>query len=189
MSEESYCSNKVLAYLHGTYLSELANSCKLCTYYPECNTNADCGKLFPLVEAGDMLLLWHVVTMTARLCCSAGIHQQITRPSNLTEAEQTARGWIFWTVYTVDHALSLTLMQSSNLPDWDMTIQIPKDPDPLWTQHWIWTKLAGIQGRVYEDLYSPKALRYGQQLRDTEARKLAQELLEIQRLFEASFPR
>jgi hypothetical protein len=151
--------------------------------------NADSGKLFPLVEAGDMLLLWHVVTMTARLCCSAGIHQQITKPSNLTEAEQTARGWIFWTVYTVDHALSLTLMQSSNLPDWDMTIQLPKDPDPLWTQHWIWTKLAGIQGRVYEDLYSPKALRYGQQLRDTEARKLAQELLEIQRLFEASFPR
>lgn len=133
-----------------------------------------------------MVLLWHVVTIAARLCCSAGIHQQNVRPSNLSEAQKRAHRWVFWTIYSVDHALSLNLMQPSNLPDWDMTIDIPTDPDPLWSQHWIWTKLAHVQGQVYENLYSPKARKSGTQSREQEAGRLAQEMLKIQELFEVS---
>ena len=71
---------------------------------------------------------------------------------------------LFWFLYTMDKGLCLRLGRASCIQDYDIAVPIPvlgtdetfKNGNGM-LQFWI--KLAGIQGRVYEDLYSPRALK------------------------------
>lgn len=86
---------------------------------------------------------------------------------------------LFWFLYTMDKGLCLRLGRASTIQDYDIAVPLPV----LGTEEnfaagngkyntslkdkkinflgliRFWCKLAGIQGRIYEDLYSPRALK------------------------------
>lgn len=85
----------------------------------------------------------------------------------------------------MDKSLSIRLGRGSTIQDYDISIGMPIVPlagDPglrAWTRlHIIWIKVASIQGRVYEQLYSPGALRRDINERIAIAKQLADELEE-----------
>lgn len=70
---------------------------------------------------------------------------------------------MFWFTYILDKCLSLRLGHSSILQDFDITLPLPEPSDDskmsMWDsmyQHWV--KIGYFQGRIYEELYSPRAL-------------------------------
>lgn len=71
----------------------------------------------------------------------------------------------FWFVYVLDKGLCLRLGRAAKIQDYDISVAVP-EPAPVdrhdHTSRQIirwWIKLAAIQGRIYEDLYSSRALR------------------------------
>lgn len=71
--------------------------------------------------------------------------------------------FVFWSVYFMDKSLSLRLGRASTIPDWDISVPMPKPDDfrgssalSVFVVLWIWT--ARCQGNIYERLYSPDAV-------------------------------
>lgn len=97
-----------------------------------------------------------------------------------TESVRQDKINLFWTIYTVDKALSLRLGRAATIQDYD--ISVPMSPnvfgkvEPWNTIYTIWIHFARIQGNVYELLYSPKALSQPEEQRVAQARKLAADL-------------
>jgi hypothetical protein len=76
---------------------------------------------------------------------------------------------LFWTVYKIEKGLSLRLGRSSNLRDAEITIA--NDQEELRR-----TGLARIQGKIYDQLYSPEGLSRSDAERGRLAETLAGEL-------------
>ncbi|KAE9369112.1 hypothetical protein N431DRAFT_485113 [Stipitochalara longipes BDJ] len=77
-----------------------------------------------------------------------------------------------WVVHKLEKGLSLRLGRSSNIRDIDITLQFDRDvPRP--------TRLAKIQGNVYDQLYSPAGLSRPEVERGYMAESLAGELREL----------
>lgn len=87
---------------------------------------------------------------------------------------------LFWSIYCLDKALSLRLGRSSSIQDYDislpMTFEASAVAEPWKTIHKLWIRLARIQGKVYELLYSPAALAQPEEDRVSYARQLAEEM-------------
>lgn len=71
---------------------------------------------------------------------------------------------VFWSVYVFDKTLSLLLGRASVLQDLDIDTQYPAiSTDPArrpWDENFIMAiRMAQLQGQVYDQLYSPIALR------------------------------
>ena len=124
--------------------------------------------------------------MGARLCRNAGYHREDSYQSSMTDEEKCNRKWLFWTIYAVDHAMSLNFGQAANIPDFDLTVQMPsrvQGSDAPWRKLWIWVKIAGIQGRVFEQLYSARAQQMDPQSRLGNAKQLEAELNSLKDTF------
>ncbi|KAF2493075.1 hypothetical protein BU16DRAFT_466133 [Lophium mytilinum] len=78
---------------------------------------------------------------------------------------------LFWTVYRIEKGLSLRLGRPSNIHDPEVTLSMKLD-EP---RH---TKVARIQGKAYEQLYSPAGLSRPADERGLLAQALAEELRE-----------
>lgn len=94
---------------------------------------------------------------------------------------QETKTILFWATYCLDKALSLRLGRSSSIQDYDVTlspdINLGSSVSELWKSVYrLWIRLARIQGRVYELLYSPAALAQPESDRVTYARQLASEM-------------
>lgn len=76
---------------------------------------------------------------------------------------------LFWTVYKFERGLALRLGRSSSIRDSEITI--PTDPDEPKSN-----RVARIQGKIYEDLYSPLGLALQDDERGYKANILADEL-------------
>lgn len=92
----------------------------------------------------------------------------------------------FWFVYVLDKGLCLRLGRAATIQDYDISIPVP-EPAPVdrddHTSREIarwWIKLSAIQGRVYEDLYSPHALRQIDGSTTAKAERLASEVRVLQ---------
>lgn len=87
---------------------------------------------------------------------------------------------LFWSVYVTEKALSLRLGRASSIQDYDIsvptTIELHGGLEPWRTIYPLWINLARIQGKVYEMLYSPTALRKPANERASYARQLAAEM-------------
>lgn len=87
---------------------------------------------------------------------------------------------LFLCVYCLDRALSLRLGRASSIQDYDITV--PEDlgghkvDEPWKTMYHLWVKVAEIQGKVYEQLYSPGALSRPERERVLCARQLASDM-------------
>lgn len=99
-----------------------------------------------------------------------------------TSGEQDNKLRLFWSVYCLDKGLSLRLGRASTIQDYDISLTPTFnriDIAELWKSiYTLWITLARIQGKVYELLYSPAALRQPETERVAHARRLAAEMQE-----------
>lgn len=84
---------------------------------------------------------------------------------------------MFWFTYTLDKSLSLRLGHSSILQDFDITLDLPDlsadSQMSMWdTLYHHWVKIGHFQGRIYEELYSPRALSEAESDRTRKAKSI-----------------
>lgn len=92
---------------------------------------------------------------------------------------------IFWRLYLLDKNISLRLGQAALLQDFDIDIPFPGDPgsdqfNPPFGQITTWSKSSRVMGRLYQELFSPTALRKTDTERHTAVRSLLGQLQELE---------
>ncbi|KAL5378873.1 hypothetical protein DPSP01_008806 [Paraphaeosphaeria sporulosa] len=101
------------------------------------------------VEDSRARKAWTFISAAANHCLNLGYHRHqpyTERTDDLWLAQQR----LFWAVYRLDKGISLRLGQSSTIRDEEISLSsIPDDPG---------VRTASIQGRAYNELYSPKGL-------------------------------
>lgn len=134
------------------------------------------------VHAADIskpVLCKRLVTTAAHMTQSLGYHRL---PQAGTDAKDLqAKKLVFWSVYSLDKALSFRLGCTSVLQDSDISTPESDHPDnplmlPWHMLYQLWIELARFQCRVFEELYTVKALSSSQTDRENRARNIAQEL-------------
>lgn len=91
---------------------------------------------------------------------------------------------IFWRFYLIDRSLCLRLGQAPFFNDWDIDLPFPGDPDPksfnpCFGQMAATTRIARMMGRIYEHLFSPKALRDSDQVRGAAFERLQTQMRDV----------
>ncbi|KAF3934038.1 hypothetical protein ABW19_dt0202548 [Dactylella cylindrospora] len=124
-------------------------------------------------------LCWMLLSQACRLAQAIGLHRQSHPAQNFSEEEAVERQLVFWTLYVMDKALSLTFGRSTCLPDFDVDVDLPDGVhgNVLLTQHfgsWVW--LAKIQSQIYMRLYSASACKASDEERQRAAKELELEL-------------
>ncbi|KAL5593005.1 hypothetical protein FOBRF1_012107 [Fusarium oxysporum] len=122
---------------------------------------------------------WTYNSAAAQMCLTLGFHRDVPfRPE--TREQRSRRIRLFWFVHMVDKMVSLRLNRSSVLRDTDITTPVEdseramsKTSFPIIPK---WVKISMLQGKVYDDLYSPGALLQPENIREAKARELAAEL-------------
>lgn len=110
-----------------------------------------------------MSLAWTLSSAAAKHTQILGYHRELTYKSD-SPVEAQRKRFLFWSIYGLDKSLSLILGRASFLQDYDIDVKhFEVSQDPLYTA-WdqstlIFTKLSTIQGQMYEQLYSPAAVR------------------------------
>ena len=106
-----------------------------------------------------------LISAAMKLAHTMGLHRRCQNP-DIGAAEVEERRRVFWIAYSLDKDLSLQMGQPSAQDDDDMDVELPSDEDstpPHAEQETgscalrFRAKLAMIQGRIYERLYSVKA--------------------------------
>jgi hypothetical protein len=98
-------------------------------------------------------MAWSFISAASSLCITLRYHR--TPASNdLNDVLQADRERLFWTVYAIDKALALRLGRLSNISDSEVTLSIDRCDIRE-------AKLARVQGKVYEQLYSPEIASHG----------------------------
>jgi len=116
-------------------------------------------------------MAWTFISAASGLCQTLGYHRQHSSREN-GQPLRAAQELLFWTVYKLDKGLSLRFDRPSNIRDAEITL--PFDPDEPQA-----TRLGRIQGRVYDQLYSPVGLSRPDEERGHIAETLARELREL----------
>lgn len=90
---------------------------------------------------------------------------------------------MFWTIYMIEKGLSLRLGRSSTLRLQDITLSRPVRGQPgnsfLTELATVWIDMATVQGRIYDEIYSPGALMEPQHVRTRRAWAIAAELTAV----------
>lgn len=121
-----------------------------------------------MVEEGRVSHAWMLISNAMTACQTLGYHR-IDRNSGGDKDMQTQ---LFWAVYTYENSLSLRLGRCSGIRDSDITL--PIEPN----QHRA-IRLGRIQGKVYNQLYSPEGLSSADDVRGEAAEGLAQQVQAI----------
>ncbi|GAB1202337.1 hypothetical protein APSETT445_000949 [Aspergillus pseudonomiae] len=128
-----------------------------------------------------------------RLCQTLGYHRASSMENDSFTVRQNKRR-LFWSVYVTEKALSLRLGRASSIQDYDISLPAEDgllgDFEPWRTIYPLWINLARIQGKVYEMLYSPAALRKPANERASHARQLAAEMqMSVEEPFKKASPK
>ncbi|OJJ48964.1 hypothetical protein ASPZODRAFT_60720 [Penicilliopsis zonata CBS 506.65] len=131
------------------------------------------------IEVSKPSFGWTLTSTALQICQTLGYH----RASSMQNDEQVVREGkqrVFWSAYVLNRALSLRLGRASAIQDYDISIPNSFGAFSLsdrWKEVYsLWVKLASIQGKVYELLYSPAALCQPEEDRVVYARRLAAEM-------------
>lgn len=140
------------------------------------------------VEMCKPTLCCTMIHAAAHLAQNLGYHRYQTM-KNDSEEERNAKIHAFWYIYVMDKTLSLRVGRASIIQDWDMSLPYPNiDSDHARFGSLVqqghrgtalllyWIKLAQIQGRVYEKLFSPAAFLQPMSERARMANDLVEEL-------------
>ncbi|KAL8407536.1 hypothetical protein RB594_006381 [Gaeumannomyces avenae] len=97
--------------------------------------------------------------------------------------EQSKRLVLFWFTYTLDKGLALRLGRPSVIQDYDITVPWQVGRIRGWDEYRdtlnVWIRHARVQGRMYDELYSPAALRRPASARARTVVELVAELREL----------
>ncbi|KAL1846197.1 putative pyridoxal kinase [Paecilomyces lecythidis] len=126
------------------------------------NIQALCLGAFYSIDISRPSLCWALASNAARLCQILGYHRSVATPGD-TRSDIELKKKMFWFVYVLDKSLSLRLGRSSTLQDYDITLERPGESSDVGLRAWdtvynFWIDLARFNGRVYEQLYSARAL-------------------------------
>ena len=136
-------------------------------------------KAIHAIEISKPSFAWTLTSTAARLCQTLGYHRASSMEHDSPSVQQ-AKASLFWSIYCLDKALSLRLGRSSSIQDYDISLSTDFDAgyvvEPWITIYPLWMRLARIQGKVYELLYSPAALSQPEDDRVSHARQLASDM-------------
>lgn len=131
------------------------------------------------IEVSRPSFAWTLTSTAAQLCQTLGYHRASSM-ENDSRPERESKVRLFWSVYCLNKGLSLRLGQASVIQDYDISLRA--DTGDLGIEGpWkrvvpLWIRLAMIQGKVYELLYSPAALCKSESERVGHAERLAGEM-------------
>ncbi|KAI1379263.1 fungal-specific transcription factor domain-containing protein [Hypoxylon crocopeplum] len=148
------------------------------------------------IDVSRPSLAWLLTSRAAHMCRTLGLHQVHSMKDDSPQ-KKAEKSLLFWCAYMLDKGLSLRLGRASILQDFDISLPHiapeAKAAYPGTEVMTLWTKHAQIQGRIYERLYSPGALRQSDSYRVEQVGILASELkrlmaqsMELYGEFEAS---
>ncbi|KAI1073611.1 hypothetical protein F5B20DRAFT_498875 [Whalleya microplaca] len=126
---------------------------------------------------------WTFITSASHLCLSLGLHSAQTLSMDNPESRQQKLK-LFWAIYMMERNLSLRLGRSSCIRDNEVTVpkvmpamMMSQSTCPILAPVWPhWIDIASLQGRIYDNIYSPGALLQSADVRTSHARDLASEL-------------
>ncbi|KAJ8116949.1 hypothetical protein OPT61_g1761 [Boeremia exigua] len=135
------------------------------------------------VESSKPSLCSALISKASHLCLTLGYHRADSMVKDSTETRARKIN-MFWFLYTMDKGLCLRLGRASTVQDYDIGVPLPvlgagEDFTAGNTLIRFWCTLAGIQGRVYEDLYSLRALKQPKASRAVKADKLVTEIRQM----------
>ncbi|KAF1815338.1 hypothetical protein P152DRAFT_455055 [Eremomyces bilateralis CBS 781.70] len=135
------------------------------------------------MENGRVNQTWTYNSAAVRLCMMLGYHRASTMTDDSIEVRAT-KHIAFWSAYITDKSLSLRLGRPPAIQDFDVDITPPVRFGIPEKDIWIdkigfWVKMSNIEGRVYEELYSPRALKQSTDRRIGTAVQLAQDLEQV----------
>uniref|UniRef100_A0A0B7KG76 Xylanolytic transcriptional activator regulatory domain-containing protein n=1 Tax=Bionectria ochroleuca TaxID=29856 RepID=A0A0B7KG76_BIOOC len=119
---------------------------------------------------------WAFICTASQQSQALGLHSMIAWHTETMESKQY-RMRLFWTIYTVEKTLAFRLGRSSTIRDND--ISIPRISNDASSEYGIddtfsfWIELSSLQGRVYDEVYSPISLTQPEEIRSARARGLA----------------
>lgn len=135
------------------------------------------------VESSNPLLCSALISQAAYLCSVLGCHRVESMTEDPAELRKRKIN-LFWFLYVLDKGLSLRLGHASCIHDYDISVPMPllDSEDEFSACNSLarfWCKLARMQGRIYEDLYSPRALKQPEANRVTKAHLLTTSIRQI----------
>jgi len=134
-------------------------------------------------EEGKLSLCWFYLSTAWTMSQTLGLHRESFLKHDPPALADTKRR-IFWLLYSMDKNLSLSLGRTSNFHEDDIdcsVFELSADSGQrvwdLYNHEFI--KLAALQGRTYDGLYSARAHRQSPEQRDRIVEELAAELLDL----------
>ncbi|KEF57263.1 uncharacterized protein A1O9_05180 [Exophiala aquamarina CBS 119918] len=132
------------------------------------------------VQASDPSLAWMLNSTACQLCISLGYQRNSLLPGE-DDVAKNSRATLFWIAYILDRALALRLGRPAVLQDYEITLnrtlQHLGEFEIYRETIQCWLAQAEVQGRIYEELYSPAALKSPVEHREQSARRCANILL------------
>lgn len=134
------------------------------------------------LKHGKPFAAWTFISRASLMAQALGLHSKLVMATKPTEeAQQGIR--LFWALYALEKAVSLRLGRSSTIRDHDITVPRllldRKMTSLLHNRLPDLIEVAGLYGRVYDNIYSPNALAQPVSIRESRARALAEELERI----------
>jgi hypothetical protein len=124
-------------------------------------------------------LAWLLTSRAAHMCRTLGMHQESNVRNDPADV-RAAKALLFWSTYMLDKGLSLRLGRASVLQDYDISIpnvlEVTFGQQPSQAILSLWIKHAECQGKIYQRLYSPGALRQTEQGRSHQVQLVVQDL-------------
>ncbi|KAJ3520362.1 hypothetical protein NM208_g13737 [Fusarium decemcellulare] len=126
---------------------------------------------------------WHLNSAAAQMCQTAGFHR---KEHSMRDPEAfSVKAILFWYIYTTDKALAIRLGRAPVIQDWDVDIPRTFNFEGILSLETkavasMWLSAATLQGKVYEQLFSPAALVRPQSELIERARLLAAECRQVE---------
>lgn len=114
-----------------------------------------------------------------------GLHRIASQQDHSFDPETRQKSKLFWAMFILEKNLSLQLGRSSTLRDHDITVPLKaikmgyQVGGSLGILSPKWLRISQIEGRVYDEIYSPEALHQDANTRNSRARSLIADLKEI----------
>ncbi|RGP62588.1 hypothetical protein FSPOR_9167 [Fusarium sporotrichioides] len=127
-------------------------------------------------------LSWNCLAAAAQMCQKLGlIRETLSKPE--TREEKQRRGKIVCWIHMLDKMLAMRLSRPSLIRVGEITLNFEAlegyGSDGLPPILSKWTSFCDLQARVYDDLYSPRALMQPDDTRASQARDLAEDLKKL----------
>ncbi|KAJ4313470.1 hypothetical protein N0V84_009395 [Fusarium piperis] len=148
-------------------------------------------KSFYCVQRCKPSAAWNFICAASNLSQTLGLHSSVMLDQETTESK-SQKTRLFWCIYTTEKMLALRIGRSSTIRENDITVPSMTPEvlnDPFFTHSFfsqafpVWIGMSTLQGRVYDEIYSPASLAQPASVRTTRARALAAEtkrLMEVE---------